>query len=455
MSEDVLPFRANELEQFLEDYMALDRRVQRPKSLFSVLRGKREWKYQYALNYFLDPQKPHGFGHTLLASFFECADFHEYHLSGQHIELDDEVWIADNDKDGRIDLVICGGSALSDHPRWGLFIELKVGAQEGSDQTKKYADTNSWNFNWFNSHTIDVDRLENALYLYVKKEDAADPESPNFESIDWSMLAESFDRSLRGSFFDYPNRSVIQFSDFIQSLKETEHMDSPINADELNERLNVYFHHRELIQEVEKANSQFESDFEELSTFLQDHWVDHLTKKYDFEHSGWKTTTSTNPKFQGIQPDYWSQDPLDRSSTIRLYFRHSPTTELLREQTFTFRLRLPPQRNVHTSGNPSFNTIFTKKCEQQKERIVDALGPDFVYSMNSAAALVSKDYPLDTNNLTESYVEQLDIAVSECCCNDEFVHLINEIFEESYLERFAKEPEGRFPGPLPLKASGH
>ncbi|MDL5363144.1 hypothetical protein [Halalkalicoccus sp. NIPERK01] len=46
-------------------------------------------------------------------------------------------------------------------------------------------------------------------------------------------------------------------------------MDSEIDEDELNERLNLYFEHDRLIRQVEKANWQFESDFEDLSTYLK------------------------------------------------------------------------------------------------------------------------------------------------------------------------------------------
>lgn len=63
-------------------------------------------------------------------------------------------------------------------------------------------------------------------------------------------------------------RSVIQFTDFIQSLKETESMDTSIDEDELTDRLNLYFEYSDLIQQVEQANSQFESDFDANPDFL-------------------------------------------------------------------------------------------------------------------------------------------------------------------------------------------
>lgn len=232
-------------------------------------------------------------------------------------------------------------------------------------------------------------------------------------------------------------------------------MDSPIEEDELNERLHLYFEHSDLIQQVEQANSQFESDFEDVSTYLKDSWVTPLSNKYDFEDSGWKTSRGSNPKWQKILPTYWDQDPLNRDSTIQLFFRHSPTTTQLRNQTLSFRLRLPPQRNVHTEkrhDGQSFNDVFTGKCTSDYAgRIKDSLDGIDVdeFRLGSASALVVKNYPLDPQNLTSSYFEQLDTAVADFCTEpSEFSRLINEVFEETYREVFGKKPDGKFSGGL-------
>lgn len=460
MGDDLPDLEVNELEAFVEEYMELDRRVQRPQGIYSVLPGPREGKYQYTLEYFLDPQKPHGFGYTLLESFLNCIDFHEFNLAGQHIEIDDEVWIADDESDGRIDLVICGGNALVDHPRWAVFIELKVGAEEGNQQTTTYATADRWDFSWFDSGTIAVEQLDDLKYVYVKRSvaDCPDDQTETFEAVNWSDVVKSFENTVQDSLFEYPNRSVIQFTDFIQSVKETESMDSSVEEDELNERLNLYFEHSDLIQQVEQANSQFETDFENLSDYLTDNWRDKLVKKYDFEDSGWKTSPSSNAKWQGILPEYWDQDPLNRSSTIKLYFRHSPTTDFLRKQLLTFRLRLPPQRNVHTESlhdGQSFNDIFTEKCTTEYrdsiDNALDEIGADKI-RLGSASALVQKNYQLDPNNLTESYFEQLDTAVSEFCSTQNgFLKIINDVFEDTYQEVFNEEPVGDFPGYLPTQ----
>lgn len=457
MTETSLAFDRGELEQFLQEYMELDRRVQRPKDIYSILRGPRERKYQYSLKYFLDPRKSHGFGDTLLTQFLDCIDVHKFNLSRQHIEIEDEVQIADAGSDGRIDLIICGGSALEDHPRWAIFLELKVGAEEGDQQTTTYATADTWRFNWFGTDTIAVEELEDTTYVYVKRETADPPtdETGTFESVSWADLVERFEAGTQNSLFEYPNRSVIQFTDFIQSLKETEDMDSSIEEDELNERLDLYFEYSDLIEQVEQANSQFESDFEDVSTYLKDNWETKLTKKYDFDNSGWKTSSASNPKWQKILPEYWNQDPLDRRSTIQLYFRHSPTTTHLRDRVLSFRLRLPPQRNVHTEARvegQSFNDVFTKTCVAESERLQRSLEAVDVdeFRLDSASALVVKNYPLDPHNLTESYFEQLDNAVSEFCTErTDFPRLINEAFEEAYQTVFDKNPAGTFPGELP------
>lgn len=231
-------------------------------------------------------------------------------------------------------------------------------------------------------------------------------------------------------------------------------MDSSIDADELNERLTLYFEHSDLIQQVEQANSQFESDFEDVSAYLIDTWVSKIVKQYNFETSGWKTTTSSNAKWQGILPEYWEQDPLNSRSTIKLYYRHSPTTDALRNQVLRFRLRLPPHRNVHTEEQDrghSFNEVFTEKCTS-KDSITEALDEIGIDDsrLGSASALAAKTYQLDPDNLVGSYFDQLDTAVAEfCTARNGLPTIFNDVFTETYREVFGEEPDGEFPGCLP------
>ena len=206
---------------------------------------------------------------------------------------------------------------------------------------------------------------------------------------------------------------------------------------------------------LQRFNTAFESDFDDVSTYLQDNWVDKLVSKYNIEKSGWTTSVSSNPEYQKLFPAYWDQDPLNSTSTIQLFYRHSPTTELLRNQTLRFRLRLPPARNVHTEtqdSGRSFNTLFAEKClSTYNDRIHDALtkiGVDDI-RLGSASALVVKDYPLDPNNLVGSYFDQLDTAVSEFCGpHSELPIVMNDVFEEVYEDVFDKDPVGEFLGCL-------
>ena len=458
MSDGIPDVERDELENFIQEYMDLDHGGRRPSGIYSIIRGYREEKYQGTLTYFLDPKKPHGFGYAILETFLDCIGFHEFNLTGQHIEIDDEVGIADDVSDGRIDLVICAGKSLDDHPQWAVFVELKVNAPEGESQTTTYANTEKWRFNWFGSDEVSVNRLDDTSYVYVKKTTGDEPvdDTDTFVAVTWSDLVERFETELQESIFNYPHRSVIQFTDFIQSVKETEGMETPIDEDEIAERLDLYFEHRDLIQRIENANSQFESDFEACSTYLRDNWVNAIDDKYNFETSGWKTRPSKSVKYQGILPKYWHQDPLDRDSKIILYFHHSPTTDHLRNQTLTFRLRLPPARNVHTekrNDDRSFNDVFTERCTTEyADRLTESLQSLNVDDdrLGSAASLVEKNYPLDPQHLVSSYLEQLDTALYEFCSREnEFLEIVNEVFEDTYRVVFEEDPAGAFPGYLP------
>jgi len=119
MTEDPFEFERGALEDFIEEYMGLERRTRRPKDIFSVVGGPREGKYQNSLEYFLDPEQPHGFEYTLLEVFLQSIGFDEHNLHKDYVEIRDEVTIADDDSERRIDLVICGGNSLGDHPRLG------------------------------------------------------------------------------------------------------------------------------------------------------------------------------------------------------------------------------------------------------------------------------------------------------------------------------------------------
>lgn len=455
MGEDRLQFDTDRIENFIDQYLELKGRAQQPYGVYSYLSGQREKKYQQTLKYFLDPHKPHGFGYTLLEVFLEVVGFPKLNVAAQHVEIEEEVYVADNSSNGIIDLIICGGQALDDHPSWAVFLELKVGADENENQTLTYATADGWEFTWFDTNEITVDELDEATYAYVKKSTADPPEHDTFEAVDWASIAEALDNQLQGSLLDYPNRSVIQFTDFIQSLQETENMDSPLEEDELTERLKLYFEYDDVIQQVEQAHRQFENDFDDVSNYLTTQWADTIRDQYDIEGSEWKIRSNDSPKWQGLMPKYWDQDPFGWNSTVALFFRVPPTTEHLRNQKLSFRLRLPPQRKVHKQtfkGDQSFNAAFTEKCTgEYNEEIrteLQKLDVDEI-KLGKSSALFIKNYDLDSDNLVSSYLAQATTAVDEFCSeNPQLLTLINTVFEESYKDVFGESPDGGFSGTL-------
>lgn len=458
MDEDILELDTGRIEDFINRYLELDSRTQQPYGVFSYLSGRREKKYQQTLKYFLNPHKPHGFGYTILKVFLEVVDAPKLNVAAQHVEIEEEVHIADDSSDSRIDLVICGGRALDEHPDWAVFLELKVGADENENQTPTYANADRWHFTWFDTTEITVDELDEASYMYVKKGAANSPEEDKFNEVDWATIAKAFDQRLQGSLFQYPNRSVIQFTDFIQSLQETENMDSPNEEDELTERLALYFDYDDVIHQVEQAHRQFENDFDDVSNYLTARWADTIRDRFDFSRTGWKIRANDSPKWQGLMPEYWDQDPFGWDSTIALYFRVPPTTEHLRNQELSFRLRLPPQRKVHKEAfeeERSFNAVFTEKCAGEYGDDIRAelkkLDVDEI-NLGRASALFSKSYNLDQENLISSYFVQATTAVDEFCSeNDQLLTLLNSAFEASYEDVFGKSPAGEFSGTLPKK----
>ena len=445
------------LERFIEQYTKLEKKTERPKNIFSILRGPREGKYQSALAYFLDPAQPHGFKDAILKAFLnlieeESGDPLETYSSkvkNDHIEINTEVNIkGEEDEYGRIDLIIGGGPSSKEHPEWAIFIELKAGASEGEEQTKRYASAESWNFNWFRNNTLSINSLDEYEYVYISKEREKEAKSDVFESISWADLVRVFENKIEKGVFDYPHRSVVQFLDFLRSLKEVENMGDESKKRELElieKRLKLYFGQKELIEKVEEANRQFQQDFDELAEHLYKRWEDKLYEIYDFSRSGW-TTRQANQRFREydkLYPEYWSQ----RDGSLEVFFVHSTTTDSLHEGELRFRLRLPPQRKAHTKtfeAEKSFNDVLRQNLIDNREELEEALkdAEDIQLSLGNAGALLFKRYELEEDNLYHSYLRNLEKACEEFCENEELIEIVNECFEEAYQEAFDEELTG-------------
>jgi hypothetical protein len=95
--------------------------------------------------------------------------------------------------------------------------------------------------------------------------------------------------------------------------------------------------------------------------------------------------------------------------------------------------------------------VFTRKCTERAGDIEESLDGIDVdeFRLGSASALVVKNYPLDPQNLTSSYFNQLDNAVADFCAEpSELPRVINQVFEETYREVFETEPVDEFSGGL-------
>jgi len=453
----------NSLERFIEQYTKLEKKTERPKNIFSILRGPREGKYQSALAYFLNPAQPHGFKDAILKAFLQLIEeksgdpleTYSSRVKNDHIEINTEVNIkGEEDEYGRIDLITAGGPSSKEHPEWTIFIELKAGASEGEEQTKRYASAESWNFNWFGNNTLSINRLEEYEYVYISKEREREAKSDVFESISWADLVDVFEEKIERGVFDYPHRSVIQFLDFLRSLKEVENMGDESKENELElvkNRLNLYFEQKELIEKVEEANKQFQQDFKELAEYLNSSWDDKLLKIYDFSGLGWSIYHSSEKYkgyYEGIYPDYWQQRPIEGDIRLQIFFAHSTTSEFIREKKLSFRLRVPTHRNVHRKtfdgSEDSFNKLFCDNLVSSRQRLKNTLKEvkGVKFSLRRSGAILEKEYELKPEDLYNSYLKKLEKACEEFCENEELIEIVNECFTEAYREAFGKEPTG-------------
>ena len=231
-----------------------------PKSYPEILKHKvgvqnqREKTYQRILEYFLNPLAPHGFESMILKIFLELieeeTDFEfdsESKLSNCEIVTEYTYRIPedhDEEESGRLDLLILEERA---EPDWAIVLELKVDAPEGESQTITQAKLADQSYDSKGNFNARLNKIENCHFVFVTKEKTK-PKDERFKNITWEDIEKHFREELSNKFnsgkddlcfekqdvrsqnkifkgytesnLDIPMQSLLQFLDFLMSLRE-------------------------------------------------------------------------------------------------------------------------------------------------------------------------------------------------------------------------------------------
>ena len=408
--------KLHKLNEYVRKYTEWKHRFRRPKSVFSYLGGGMEQKFHDALLYLLDPDQPHGFNDLILRAFLKALskgipaldpDDLLTETTNRHIEVQKEVSITDDDRTGQIDLVIGGGNEKKDYPEWVVMCELKVGQDFSDNQRKNYRNTESWNISWFGNDSINAQKHNNLYRVLIGKQNKIGTSSENssneenrFFPISWKQITNEFENVINKNAFDHPQRSVVQFRDLLRTMRKVagkEDKPAKRRHDEVNKFARFFFEQEEYMDDVENAKSAFNNVLQTLANHLQNNWTEKLNENINWNkgQKTWYAERNDNyPQYQWIGPEHWRVEK--DNNELRLGFVHSTTADALRNKKLSFRLRLPPQRNLHTEkdeNDKSFNDYLRCFLKKRKEKIQDTFDGRAEIDFDSST-LLEKPIPL-------------------------------------------------------------
>jgi hypothetical protein len=220
----------------------------------------------------------------------------------------------------------------------------------------------------------------------------------------------------------------------------------------VNKFARFFFEQEEYMDDVENAKSAFNNVLQTLANHLQNNWTEKLNENINWNkgQKTWYAERNDNyPQYQWIGPEHWRVEK--DNNELRLGFVHSTTADALRNKKLSFRLRLPPQRNLHTEkdeNDKSFNDYLRCFLKKRKEKIQDTFDGRAEIDFDSST-LLEKTYPLETKKISEDYLNKLANACNDFCENPELIEVINDAFENAYKKIYGTSDD--LPGNKPKK----
>lgn len=462
------PALEDELDAFQRRWEQLIHVPETPRSLLNVIeysldsQRKAEVYVNRILQYFLDPDAPHGMGAEFLTAFLEAlpgeCDFQEdlYDLSDVHV--DDQVPIEgggdehpDDESPGFVDLVV-------EVPNeWFLLVEIKFGAGEnnlsgpGPSQTEYY-------YRATRIGGTRTDSYESGHYfLYLHPQDEAPAREAEFGNLTWTAFVDVLEEFLTANAPRYPQRTVFQLRELADDVKEITGMTE--YQENQRAKVELYLEHYDAIADVTKTfEEKWESFTDEwgalLGEALQDEGVatfspvdeDLTAVEFDYGDgnlSSWKFRSSSSDWGMIFKDGWWKHldelegeinaRPEDRND-VRIGFHHRlGRNRELAIQDRTLKLYF---RNMGANDQP-FIDEFSRTFDSRQADINRHL-PTTAEITGNKRNMIEATYDIDpgeNDDFFEAYIAALKSGVNDLIIeNGELISVIDDVFYTSINE---------------------
>ena len=279
-----------EIERQLEEMKnRIDEVKQPPFSTLNILgREKVERDWEAFLLYFLNSEKPHGFGTDILEAFLSAVARHDgTTISGPFHDLEQV----------KIQSQVPTGTGLVDillylEDEWYICIELKVASSETGKQTVRYANANKLGELVVSQHQGEQE------YVYLAPEASSPPVSDDFVEMPWSHIVDHLHDVLLRGYGQYPTKSTAQLADYLDTIQRELNMDE---LSEISEETRLYAEYKDTINRI---MNQFEEDRDRIFDAIRDAYF----LESNCNRDNWEVSNRTNRYIKFYKPEWHGLD---------------------------------------------------------------------------------------------------------------------------------------------------
>ena len=345
-----------QLEEELSDLEStlsalLETTTEPPRNIFDVLgihSKENAWRRLFA--YLLDPTEPHGFDIYVLKAFLEILEdnsdlnFHYSQTDLTKIEVKQDVSTRNGN---RPDIVIKSGK------KWFILIELKVWAEEGHEQTKRYVRDD------YVVEDIEKEEFEKHYYLYIsRQQDSSD--ASEFVDLDWITIADGLKDVISKYSRQIPSNSQMQLSDFINNIEEVLGMTK--YRDDINQKKELYFENREAIETAREAVKKF------VEKEMQNKWDIKLRQEENrptyWDEDEW-SLDKVGEEYGQIRFEHWK-----RAKGLDIHFEHFLKVDEFKEGKLIFELHAEDNEDSRNTFKGKIKDRFNIKEEDEEDFLV-------------------------------------------------------------------------------------
>jgi hypothetical protein len=468
----------DELAALEREWQQLEADPQNPRSVLDVIEysldkiGKGEVYVNRLLQYFLDPEEPHGLSDEFLRAFLEGLpnatvdewpfDEDTYDLSRTRVQQQVPIDTTDEDEStGWLDLFI-------DVPgNWFLLIELKFSAREtGTEFYYRASEIDGHDISTYES---------GQYYLYIHDRNESEASEPNVLNLTWQRLLEDIlEPFYEANHQRYPHRTVVQLDELIDDIRTLTNMSEQQQRE--REKIELYLEHVAAIEDVSDTfDERWESFTGEWPVLLADTLSederctpytnalpDRVSRALEERgeplnrHAAIQLEDRDLWVFRGKDTDWasifkegWWLDEHDQTpnfarnrgeDALRIGFTHrmganSNRSRAIQDHELVFYFR-------NMGANPTaFKNTFVEKFNAQD---IETLLPDSATITGNKEDMIEAEYGIRVNeheDFFDAYVSALERAFRDLVLdNDPLVETLTECYDEAVETYFEENP---------------